>query len=300
MLWLVAGAGLVLSALAVLPLYRGLGRMNPQLQVLIQSLIYYLFFLALPVYLLVRRAPGMWRSLRPYPINLFSTLSIISLALVAVFFMTDLTALWTILLEAVGLSADGSSLAVPSNAPGMMLCIFYVAVLPGVCEEFLFRGAVLPAFERYGTRYAVLVTAAMFAVLLGSLSGLPAHFLLGIMMGVLVVCCDSIYASLIFHTSYNAATVILVSIANRSAGAAEESAGMLETVGGTAGVAALLGEMLLMGAMMYFTLRMFRMTAKLRHVEFQPRRREPMQLGEWALVAAALMIAAMLYAAEYL
>ena len=300
LLWVIAGAGLILSSLFSLLLYSVSGNANPQLQLLVNSLVYYLPFLALPVFLLVRRTPDMWQSLRPYPISLFSVLSIVSLALVGVFFMTDLTALWTILLEAAGLNAGGSSLAVPTNAPGLMLTVFCVAVLPGVCEEFLFRGVVLPAFERYGTRHAVLVTGAMFALLHGSLTGLPAHFLLGIIIGSLVVCCDSIYAGLIFHTAYNAATLILTSIANRSANAAAEYARMLDAVGGLSGAAALLGEMLLMGAMMYFTLRMFRMTARLRKITFQPRHREPLRASEWALLAAGLLITLLLFAANLL
>lgn len=300
MLWVIAAAGLIAANLASLPLYRVFGNGHSQLFPLISNLLYYLPFVALPVFLYARRTPGMWQSLRPYPISIFSALSIISLALLAVFFVTDLSALWTILLEAVGLRGGGSSLAVPVTAPGLMMCVLYVAVLPGICEEFLFRGLILPAFERYGTRYAVLITAAMFALLHGSLTGLPGHFLLGIVMGVLVVCCDSIYAGLIFHTSYNAATVILISIANRNAEVAAESMRMLDTIGGPSGVAALLGEMLVMGAMMYFTMRMFRLTARLRGVAFQPRQREPLGGGERLLLIAGLVIAALLYAAEFL
>ena len=300
MVWVLAAGGLIIANLVSLLLYHALGDVNSQFLALISNLLYYLPFVALPVYLSARRTPGMWQSLRPYPISLFSVLSIISLALLAVFFVTDLAALWTILLEAVGLHGSSSSLAVPVSAPGLTLCVLYVAVLPGICEEFLFRGMILPAFERYGTRYAVLITAALFALLHGSLTGLPGHFLLGIVMGVLVVCCDSVYAGLIFHTAYNAATVILISIANRNAEAASESMRMLDTVGGPSGVAALLGEMLVMGAMMYFTLRMFRLTARLRGIDFQPRRRESMHWSERIPLIAGLVIVALLYAAEFL
>ena len=299
-MWLIAVAGMFAAALLALVPFLAPTEQNYQLVALIHNLIYYLTFVALPVFLLVRHTPGMWRNLRPYPISLLSVFSIVMLALVGVFFATDLTALWSVLLEELGLKLTGSSLVVPVTAPGLTLCVLYVAVLPGICEEFLFRGTILPAFERYGTRHAVLVSAALFALLHGSLEGLPAHLLLGVIMGTLVVCCNSIYAGLIFHTTYNAATVILISIANRRAASSSGAASMLNSIGGMEGVLALLVEMLLMGAMMFFTLKMFRMTARLRGITFQPRRREPLRGSEWALLAAVLLCAVLLYVANRL
>ena len=294
-MWLIAAAGMfVMAFLSFLPFLTP-AEQNYQLVALIYNLIYYLAFAALPVFLLARRTPGMWRSLRPDPIPLLSAFSIVMLALVGVFFATDLTALWSILLEELGLKLVGSSLVVPVTAPGLTLCVLYVAVLPGICEEFLFRGAVLSAFERYGTRHAVLASAGLFALLHGSLEGLPAHLMLGVIMGTLVVCCNSIYAGLIFHTTYNAATVILISIANRSAKASAGAASMLSSIGGMEGLLALLVEMLLLGAMMLFTLKMFHMTARLRGLPFQPRRREPLRVSEWALLAAVALCAVLLY-----
>ena len=289
----------VTALMSLLPVFTPTEQ-NYQFVALIENLIYYLAFAALPVYLLVRRTPGMWRSLRPYPISLLGALSIVMLALIGVFFFTDLSALWSILLEALGVKLNSSSLVVPVTAPGLTLCVLYVAVLPGICEEFLFRGAILPAFERFGTRHAVLASAALFALLHGSLEGLPTHLLLGVILGTLVVCCNSIYAGLIFHTTYNAATIILISIANRSANAASEAASMLSTIGGMEGVVALLVEMLLMGVMMLFTLKMFHMMARMRGIAFQPRRREPLRVSEWALLAAVLLCVALLYAVNRL
>ena len=301
MLWVIAAAGLILMSLLSGPLSRALSGMDVQLQSLLFNLIYYLPFAALPVFLLARRAPGLWTAYRPYPISALSTLSIVSLALLGVFFTTDLTALWTIPLEALGLNPGVASAVIPTNAPGLTLCVFYVAVLPAVCEEFLFRGAILSAFERNGTRRAVIASAALFALLHGSLTGLPAHFLLGRIMGWLVVSCNSVYAGLIYHTTHNAASVILQFVINRSiTRAAEDSRRMIDAVGGLSGVAQLLIELALMGAMILFTLRMFRVTARLRGAAFLPERRERLRKGEWALLIAGLILAGLLYAADIL
>ena len=296
-LWIISCGGIVLAGLVTL-LVPALGRLHPQARQLVYGLLAYVPFIVLPVFLVTRREAGMWRSLRPYPVSFFSALVIVSLAVVCVFFMSDLTALWTIALEAIGLHPGSPGIDVPASTGGMMLYIFYMAILPGVCEELLFRGAMLSSFERCGTRHAIYFSTALFALSHGSFTGLPAHLLLGAILGTLVVCCDSIYAGCIFHTAYNAATVILVAVAARSGEAAAETGRMLDAVGGAAGVVALLGEMLLSGAMICFAMRMFRATARLRGVAVHPRRREPLRGGERAMLFVGLLFAAVLYLAD--
>lgn len=299
MLWVIAAAGLILVSVLTYYSTPALTGLDVQLQSLITNLSYYLPLVALPVYLLARRKPGLWASYRPYPISFFSTLSIVSLALLGVFFTTDLTALWAIPLEALGFNVGGASVAIPTTAPGLMLCVFYVAVLPALCEEFLFRGAILSAFEPDGTRRAVLVSAALFMLLHGSLTGMPAQFLLGLIMAWLVVCCNSIYAGLIYHTTHNAASVILQFVINRSAdSAAEESGRMIDAVGGMSGVAQLALELVVMGAMMLFTLRMFRVTAPLRGAEFVPDGHARLRRGEWVLLIVGLVFVGLLYGSD--
>lgn len=303
LLWTIAGAGLLLTNLLSLPLSRVLAGLNPFAQSLIYNLVYYLPFAALPALLLARHEPGLWQAYRPYPISLFSTISIIALALLGVFFVTDMGILWSMLLEALGLRFADVAIALPTSAQGLALCLLYLAVLPGVCEEFVFRGAILSAFEEGGTRRAVVVTALLFALLHGSVEGLPMQFLIGLILGWLVIYCDSIYAGLIYHTTHNAATVILQFTINRSASAAleaqTESASTLELVGGLSGVLQLLLELAMMGAMMLFSLRMFRMMAQLRGVTVRPPQpRAHLRASEWVILALGIVCVALLFAAD--
>ena len=299
LLWVIAAAGLILVSALSYPLGRALSEMDVQLQSLILNLCYYLPFVALPAFLLARREEGMFAAYRPGSISVFGTLGVISLALLGLFFTTDLTALWSILLEALGFNVRGASLPMPASTPGLMLCVLYVAVLPAVCEEFLFRGAILSAFERQGTRRAILASAVLFALLHGSLAGLPAHLLLGLILGWLVVCCDSIYAGLIYHTTHNAASIILQFAVSRGASeTGEETARMLDVVGGLSGVSQLALELALMGVMMFFTLRIFRTAARLRGVSFAPSRRESLRLSERILLVVGILLAAVLYGSD--
>lgn len=297
-LWLIAAAGLLLSTFPA-ALLQTLLKLSQPVYLLIANLCYYLPFVALPVFCVLCRRPGRFRACRPNPISPFNTVSIVLLALLGVFFVNGLTALWSIPLEALGFNVHASpGLSVPSDPRGLVICVLYVAVLPGVCEEFLFRGAMLPAFEAGGTRRAVWATSLLFALLHGSLAGLPAQFLLGVVMAALVIWCDSVYAGLIYHTVHNAASVILQFLQQGAPAADAEPTRMLEAIGGGPGVLMLSMELLLLGAMMFFTLNSFRLRARLAGVAPIARKKTPYRRSEWLLLLAGLLMAALLYAAD--
>lgn len=297
-LWTISGAGLVLVNLLSLPLSRAMAGLDAQVQTLIYNLTYYLAFAALPVCLLARRRPGLWRAYRPYPISGLRVLTVVALALLGVLVFTDLSALWTLLLEALGLPLGGGDIPLPASAPGLVLCVFCIAALPAVCEEFVFRGAILSSFEPNGTRRAIWITALLFALLHGSLAGFPVQFLIGAVLGWLVVCSDSIYAGLIYHTTHNAAMVLMQFVANRRMPDVEVES-MMQAVGGWLGIFQLLLELLVLGMMMLFALKMFGMTARLRGVEFTPPRRGgKLRASEWALLIAGLLCVGLLFGAN--
>lgn len=298
LLWGIAAAGLFLSSILsglLLPL---LLKLDVQPRLLAANLLYYLPFVALPVFLLARRRRGVFEAYRPNPISPFNAIAIVVLALLGVFLANDIVVLWCIPLQELGFNVNGSSLPIPSDPQGLTLCIFSVAVLPSVCEEFLFRGAVLSAHEREGTRYAMLVSAALFALLHGSLTGLPAHFLLGLVLAALVIYCDSIYAGLIYHTVHNAASILLEYIQQGSPAASAAPVRLLDAIGGGAGVVSLILEALITGAMMLFSLRMFRLRARLNGIASQERKKLPLGRAEWALLLCGILFTVLLYAQD--
>ncbi len=303
MLWAIAGAGLVIVNLLSLPLSRAMAGMSYQLQSLIYNLAYYLPFAALPALLLARSRPGLWQAYRPYPISIFSVLSVVALALLGVFFFIDFGALWSILLEALGLHPGSGEIALPASTSGLMLSVLCIAVLPAVCEEFVFRGAILSGLEGSGAKRAVLASAIMFALLHGSLAGLPMQFVIGVILGWLVVYCDSIYAGLIYHTTHNAATILLQFALDRQAAAnpqpQAEYARMIDAVGGRSGMLRLVVETAAIGLMMLISMRMFRLNARLRGVEIAPARRGArLRASEWALLLLGLAFAGALYGVD--
>lgn len=86
-----------------------------------------------------------------------------------------------------------------------------ISVAPGLCEELLFRGAVLGLLrKRLPTWAAVLGQAAGFALLHGLAVRVPHTFALGVALGALTVRTGSIWPAIAIHTAHNyvAATLL--------------------------------------------------------------------------------------------
>lgn len=128
---------------------------------------------------------------------------------VAVVLANNAGTLWIALLQGLGLTVYGSSHAQRRQFDRIGASADLCGALPGICEELMFRGVMLSAFERRGRMYGVVVSAALFALMHGSVSGLPVHFGLGVLMGLMAVRLDSLYAPMVFHIGYNSLAVML-------------------------------------------------------------------------------------------
>ena len=80
--------------------------------------------------------------------------------------LVSLVSMWFLaLVEATGGTAYDTALPMPKSRAGIIGMVLQVAVLPGIFEELLFRGALLRAWEKRGGTYAVVVTTLLFAAL---------------------------------------------------------------------------------------------------------------------------------------
>ena len=91
-----------------------------------------------------------------------------------------------------------------STAKEYLVMLGLVAVLPGICEECLFRGAIQGVLERRGQWFAILLSAALFGLFhLDPWRMLPAAFL-GCVFGWLTVKTQSILPAITAHFGNNA------------------------------------------------------------------------------------------------
>lgn len=254
--FLLAGAGLILLNVLSPYFVRLIMSIGVQLSgvglICLLDGIYYIPCVFLPACIYAVRKGGA--GLRLGPVSFTQMLQCLAAAFLCVLLANSLSALWSILLEALGLTLYSSDIPM-NDASELMLAVFAVAVLPGICEELLFRGVVLGAYEKGGTRRAVLISAVMFSVLHGSLQGLPVQFIIGLILGLAVCMTDSLYTGMMIHTAYNA-FILILNYAARGMKAGAYN-GMYEYVGGMRGVFTLLVEGVVVLALLRLILKSF-------------------------------------------
>lgn len=107
--------------------------------------------------------------------------------------------------EEQGLVPDGWD----SSRAGAFVAFFLaVTILAPVIEELTYRGMGVSLLLPYGAVLAVLLTGALFGAAHGLLVGLPVLVVFGIVNAWLRVRTDSIYPSIMVHSSFNAIAMI--------------------------------------------------------------------------------------------
>ena len=98
---------------------------------------------------------------------------------------------------------------------GLLFSIFVIGILPGICEETMFRGYLLNAFRKKGFWPAIVITAVLFGVFHLDLFRLLPVTLLGIWMGFLTLKANSLYLAIFAHTLNNSLAIILLNYSDK-------------------------------------------------------------------------------------
>ena len=254
--FLLAGAGLILLNLVAPFIVKmlngmGVGMAHVDLLCLLDG-IYYIPFILIPVCLYALRYKSA--GLRIEPVSIVQMLQCLAAAFLCVLLANSIAAMWSMLLEAMGFTLYSTDI-IMNDENDLLKAIFAVAILPGICEELLFRGLVLSAYERGGTRKAIYISAILFSVIHGTVQGLPVQLVIGIILGFVVCSTGSIYVGMMIHTAYNA-FLLLISYVYRGVDT-EISGTMYEAMGGISGLVSMFIECVVSGALLLMILRSF-------------------------------------------
>lgn len=77
------------------------------------------------------------------------------------------------------------------------------AILPAVCEEFVYRGVLCASLESRGLLPAILYSSLSFGMLHFELSHLPVYMFAGALLCAVLYCTQSLAAAVIVHFLYN-------------------------------------------------------------------------------------------------
>ena len=255
-LFLLAGMGKLVGEYVAWPFVflagRLFGGVDAGAQSQLTQFLYYILFVALPVMLYARRDPGIASHLRIEPLKgRVAALSVLTAA-VAVLFINCVSQLWFILVQCMGGTIPASGVAVPITVRGLASAVILSAVLPGICEELLFRGLMLSAWEERGSLRAVTTVSLLFTLLHGNLLGIPSEFICGVLLACIVISSGSLFAGMVFHTVFNS-TLLIASYWARTVETDAEAA----YTGALSLLPFLLGA-LLFGSILMFLMRRFR------------------------------------------
>ncbi len=94
----------------------------------------------------------------------------------------------------------------------IVLQFITVSIIPGICEELLFRGAILENLLPFGRSNAIFISAFLFAMMHQNSEQLLYTFVAGIALGLVYVYTGSIWNCTILHICNNFVSVLELSL----------------------------------------------------------------------------------------
>lgn len=89
------------------------------------------------------------------------------------------------------------------NIKSFIVQFVSICMIPAISEEFLFRGVVMRLLKPYGIALMLVVSSFAFAMLHFSLHSFLVIFMLGMLLGVVRLMTNSVWASVLMHFSNN-------------------------------------------------------------------------------------------------
>ena len=87
--------------------------------------------------------------------------------------------------------------------PNKIYLVMAYAVLPAICEEFVYRGILCHEYEKGGVLRAIIVSSVFFALLHFDLQNLPMYLLSGVILAMTLYSTRSLFGAMLAHFLYN-------------------------------------------------------------------------------------------------
>ncbi|MGI5949378.1 CPBP family glutamic-type intramembrane protease [Peptoniphilus sp.] len=92
--------------------------------------------------------------------------------------------------------------------------LIFMCIVPAICEEIFFRGTLTNAYSIYGSRFAIAMSAIVFALFHFDIQNFVAPLLLGLLFSTLIEITDSIFPAMVAHFINNVIAVFTVRYVN--------------------------------------------------------------------------------------
>ncbi|NLZ81773.1 MAG: CPBP family intramembrane metalloprotease [Clostridiales bacterium] len=90
--------------------------------------------------------------------------------------------------------------------------LFFVAILPAISEEFIFRGVIFHSYREAGILKGAIFSGILFGLIHLNLNQFSYAFVMGIIFALLIEATGSIFAPIIFHFIINGNSITLATL----------------------------------------------------------------------------------------
>ena len=111
----------------------------------------------------------------------------------------------------------------PKGFFGFCLSMLSTVIVPALVEEFACRGLILGSLRKYGDGFAVLTSAIVFGLMHGNFEQMPFAFIIGLVLGFIVVKTDSLLIAMAVHAFNNFVSVFFSYFAGGISAAAQNA-----------------------------------------------------------------------------
>ena len=132
------------------------------------------------------------------------------------FIANYIAALLNLVLTPFHLTTDLSSEYGYMNWIEIILLATSVSIIPALVEEFAFRGIIMGKLRKYGDSFAIFLSAVLFGMMHGNISQIPFAFIVGLILGFIVVKANSLLPAIIVHFFNNFISVMFTIISENS------------------------------------------------------------------------------------
>jgi uncharacterized protein len=141
------------------------------------------------------------------------------------------------LMESFGVTLSAPETPVPSSPLGMIMFVIQIAFIPALIEEFALRGVIMQPLRKYGDRFAILMSAIVFALMHGNMVQAPFAFIAGLTIGYFVIATGSIWTGVLIHFANNLFSAVLSLVSGNSSMSLDTPYAILMTVAFVLGLA---------------------------------------------------------------
>ncbi|MBU5352596.1 type II CAAX prenyl endopeptidase Rce1 family protein [Paenibacillus silvae] len=137
--------------------------------------------------------------------NVLLSLVIFALSQVILLFLHQVTEVFSLF---IGVSYETSSYPVANSLFSFCILLLSIGIIPPICEELLFRGALITGFEKRGLILAAVMSSFLFALFHDNPYRLVELFASALVSSLLVIKSGSIIPGIIVHLITNSSFVI--------------------------------------------------------------------------------------------